>query len=216
MYCDSNPKSKLHIWKDSIHDLNNSLENKSKLPSGELSIIKKGDKLCLRPLSPYRYICTPKINKDLCSDISESSVEIEPQCHQRSSTTIINDIAQSYTFIPAIKKTQESIHDEDSISNSSKDHSEDDYKNSILASTVDPKSFLRKPKLNQGQVSTILTISSTSSEKNAPKKLVSHRNYKRVNQEPRNSIFESVTAFCKKCGQNTVTEVIENIYVGTL
>lgn len=216
MYGDSNPKSNLHIWKDSIHSLNSSQENKSKLPSGELSITKKGDKLCLRPLSPYRYICTPKINEDLCSDLSESSFEIEAQCHQRSSTTIINDIAQSYTFVPAIKKTQESIHDEDSLSSSSKDNSENDCKDSILASTVDPKSFLRKPKLNQGQVSTILTISSTSSEKNAPQKLVSHRNHKRESQELRNSIFESVTAFCKKCGQNTPTEVIENVYVGTL
>lgn len=216
MYGDSCKKKSLGVWKNPLDRVNSLGGDRAKFPSGELHVTKKGDKLYIRPLSPYRYNSTPEIKEHFRSDSGESWLEREVQCHQRSVTTIINEIPQSYTFVPAIKKTQLDINDEDSISNSSHEHSNDDYKDSIVASTIDPKSFLRKPNPFQVRVSTIMTISSTSSEKPPPNDLLSPKRDKHNSQENRNSILEPVKAFCQKCGQNTTTEVIENVYVGSL
>ncbi|OMJ85586.1 hypothetical protein SteCoe_13062 [Stentor coeruleus] len=199
----------------------------SKLPSGELSITKKGDKLYLRPLSPYRYNQPSLIQEDSSSESSESletSYDQDPS-HQRTSTIIIKDIAQSYTFIPAIKNTNKNIIHEDiqsygsnllkkCYSSSNDEQSEDYEKDSIMISTMDPKSPLFKKNLYQGRETSIVTISSTSSEKNLKFKNFPGRNCK-SRMRNRNSLFKSVTAFCSKCEQNINTEVRENQYMGT-
>lgn len=224
MYGDSSLKSHF-LWNDSFHSSNTSITNMSKLPSGELSITKKGDKLYLRPLSPYRYNPPSLIQEDSCSESLETSHD-QDASHQRTSTIIIKDIAQSYTFVPAIKNTHKNLIHEDTQSYSSSiskkhyassndERSEDYGKDSLMISTMDPKSPLRKPNLYQGRVSSIMTISSTSSEKNPPFKNFPSENCK-AGIRNRNSLFESVTAFCSKCEQNIHTEVRENVYLGTL
>jgi hypothetical protein len=211
-YEESDSQSHLRLSKDSNQNSPFHFSNKSCLPSGELSITKKGHKLCLRPLSPYRYNPTPEIKEDSSSESIEISEE-DIHCHQRSSTTIINDVAQSYTFVPAIKKTQGSMHEEEILSNVSIENLEN-FKNSIMASTADPKSFFKKSKVNQQRNSTILTISSNSSVKSLP--LLQSKDDKNNKESQKNSILEPVTAFCKKCGENNPTEVIEKIYTGSL
>ena len=208
-------ESHLHLCKENFEGSVMHLASNSKLPSGELSIYKKGAKLYLRPLSPYRYTSTPEIKENDSPSPSNISEE-ESQCHQRSSTTIINDIAQSYTFIPAIQKTLDSQPDEDIISNTS-ELIEEPQRISIMDSTIDPKSNQVKSNLNQERISTIKTISSSYSTENNFRELHSKRNWKSFDDyENKHSLLESVMVFCQKCGRNNPTEVVENMYVGTL
>ena len=176
---------------------------KTPLPSGEISIKKKGNKLYLRPNSPYRYHQTLEIKeKSSSEDLEEPKNFVR---HQHNSTVIINDVAQSYTFVPAHKITHESLCEDDIFDESMIFH--DDYKFSMMASTTDPKSFINKSKAVLERNSAILTVSSNSSINSLPKFQECFET-KRENPEP-NSAITPVTVFCKFCGDNTTTEVTE-------
>lgn len=206
---------------------NISSSTKLKKPSGDISITKKGDKLYLRPSLVHQANPTKDLIQDPPSEPLESSLEPETQIHQRNSTTIINDIAQSYTFVPAIKKTQTILFDDSFLSNSSSvsivnntqsfhENSEIDLSDSIMSSTMDPKCLVQKSNLYQDHVSSYMDISSNSLGKKNIHKAISNDSNMKMSLRHRNSLFQSVTAFCSKCCKNTNTEVIENIYSGTL
>ena len=204
MQAERSGRSHLHLCKTSQNSAVYSPPSKFKLPSGEISITTQGDKLILRPSSPYRYTYTPEV---LEADFSQSEeCSEDTQIHQRSSTTVINDIAQSYTFAPMQKKTEESIEDSDSSINV-----EFHPSRSFFTSTSDPQSFFNKIKAKREKNSNLLTISSGSSELKVPDFDVSEEH-----SELRRSLYSSVMAFCQKCGKNTLTEVKQKVYLGTL
>lgn len=206
MQAEKSGRSHLHLCKASQNSEVYSSPSKFKLPSGEISITTQGDKLILRPSSPYRYTSTPEV---LEADFSESEeCSEDTQIHQRSSTTVINDIAQSYTFAPMQKRTEESIE------NSEASISVEFYRSqSFLASTSDPQSFFTKIKTKRKKNSNLLTISSGASELGIPDLSMS---MSEEHSELRRSLYGSVMAFCKKCGKNTLTEVKQDVYLGTL
>ena len=203
------------------HDISSEFEfvpHFSSLPSGEISITTKGNKLYLRPNSPYRYNPSPETKIEEID--SDSLSENENFSHQRSATTIINDVAQSYIFIPAIQKTQESFYDDEMFSRHSLENLEN-FKNSIMSSTIDPKLYSKKKKVRRN--STIFTVSSNSSVKSDPKlqkqKLKSCENLQNFNNFDNfceNGMKTSVVAFCEQCKVNNPTHVIEDVYLGTL
>ena len=214
MYEESIAENHLHLCKENLENSLKNRQSNTPLPSGELSISKKGAKLYLRPLSPYRYNLTPEVKESNYSSSSTSS-EDEEQFHQRSSTTIINDIAQSYTFFPAIQETDDSLLDEELLSNTSE--FEDNLINSIMDSTIFPKQNQEKLHFNQKKTNSIKTLSSIFSTENNCKELLSRRDCKSFDfYENNHSLLESIIVFCEKCEKNNPTEVIENIYIGTL
>ena len=186
---------------------------KSKLPSGDISVITQGDKLYLRPASPYRYTMTSEapVNESARSDDNNDA---EMQLHQRSSTTIINDIAQSYTFVPGSKKTQESSVDDVGESPDSSLSMDFHPSHSFLASTNDPQSFLKKTMVKVKRSSTLRTISSGSSEFKQPAIIKFRKPFEMYTG--RDSLLEPVMAFCQQCRKNVLTEVIEKEYLGNL
>ncbi|OMJ91442.1 hypothetical protein SteCoe_6022 [Stentor coeruleus] len=204
----------------------NSPSAKLKKPNGDTSIITKEDQLYLIPSSQYQTSPTKDLIQDPPLEPTDISLEPEIQIHQRNSTTIINDISQSYTFIPAIKKTKKILFDNSFLSYSSSmslesnnqsfhENSENSFSDSIMSSTMDPKCLIQKSNLYQDHMSSYMNISNNSlGEKKLHKTISNDRNMK-MNLRHRNSLFQSVTAFCSKCCKNTNTEVIENIYVGT-
>ena len=167
-------------------------------PLADFSAKRKGDKLYIKPKNFYRINATPGV-EEILNPMSEDEKE---GSHQRSSTTIINDTAQVYTFVPGTKKTQESVPEEET-SNNSFERMYNELKDSMMASTLDPKSF-NKHMTPKEHFSTILTVSSSSEDETSRR------------SSEKNSLLESVTAFCSSCGKNTMTDVIENIYTGSL
>lgn len=168
---------------------------KSKLPSGDLLIQKQGDQLLIRPSSPYRYNHFPDLEEISFSKSIEDLQESTQ--HQRTSTTIINDISQSYTFIQTYQKSLESP--QVSSTTQSFDQLSNELKDSAVASTMDPKSFMQKPLRTKGKIKKISTKSSQNSIKSE-----------------KNSLLEPVTAFCSNCGKNIRTVVFKKDFTGNL
>lgn len=159
---------------------------------------RKGDKLYIKPKKNFKTNLVEGadgIHDSLSDDENLAS-------HQRSSTTIINDTAQVYTFVPGSKKTQESVPEEET-SNNSFERLYNELKDSMMASTLDLRTY-NKNLTPKEHFSTILTVSSSSESDSSQ------------DTAPKNSLLGSVTAFCDNCGRNTTTEVIENIYTGSL
>ena len=203
MYEKSSLTNDLQICKDPA---DSSFFNKQKIPSGELLITQKGNMLYLRPTSPYRYTISP-LKEESSSDCFNKSIE-ENQIHQRSSTTIINDIAQSYTFVPALKKTQESLNDE-VLSNTSVENFEDELKTSVR-STAD-LNFLEKLKIMKEK------NNQSTNDLNATKRnFFCEGETNKETEKNKNSLVESIVAYCNKCKLNTQTHVVENFYIGSL
>ncbi|OMJ70928.1 hypothetical protein SteCoe_30980 [Stentor coeruleus] len=219
-------KSNSYQYNSNSPSPNSSLSTKLKKPYGDIPTSKKGDKLYLRPSLLHQPSPTKDFIQDPNLESLDSSLEPEGQIHQRNSTTIINDIAQSYTFVPAIKKTQTILFDDSFLSNSSSvytenntqsfhENSENDYSDSIMSSTMDPKCLVQKSNLYQEHESSYMNISTNSLGKKNLHKSISNDSNMKMSLRHRNSLFQSVTAFCSKCSKNTNTEVIENIYFGT-
>lgn len=207
----------MYTYEESSSRLHSSQETHKKsldssfLHSESASAFEKDQELHLRPGSSGIFAVFPRPNEDISQFPFEFSEE-DLSVHQRTCTTIINDVAQSYTFVPELSKTQESGNNEylpyESLENS--------LKHSIMASTADPKSFLKKSMANKLRKSTILTVSSNSSsntfcqfhgstELNIGKPL-----------EKRTPMFAPIFAYCQTCKANKMTEVIENRFGGTL
>jgi hypothetical protein len=194
MYEENEDKCDLHLFKTPTEAHCPALE-KSKLPSGDLLIQTRGDQLLIRPLSPYRYNRFPEVEEISFSNSIEEIKEVTQ--HQRSTTTIINDISQSYTFIQSCQKTSESP--QVSSSNQSFEQLCNELKDSVMASTMDPKSFMHKPQplfAKPEKISTIFSQSSSTKDKH--------------------SLLQPVTAFCSNCDKNVKTIVFKSDFSGNL
>ena len=205
MYMECSEKCDLHLRKESAKFPEIIYTQKSKLPSGSISISTQGDQLIIRPSSPYRYNLSPKNEEtSFCTSIEEIK---DLNQHQRSTTTIINDISQSYTFLQGYDRSRDNISEEFS---QDKDLEElcNDMKDSEMVSTMDPKSFIKNPDLTPKHFSTVFTVSSPMNEEpnlvKAGKKVKKHK------------LIEPVTAFCSKCGENVKTLVVKKVYTGGL
>lgn len=191
---ESDDKCDLYLFKTPTAAQSPILE-KSKLPSGDLFIQKRGDQLIIRPTSPYRYNRFPDAEEISFSNSIEEIKEVTQ--HQRSTTTIINDISQSYTFIQSCQKTLESP--QISSSNQSFEQLCNELKDSVMASTMDPKSFMQKPSRTKGKIERISTLFSQNSMKNE-----------------KHSLLDPVTAFCSNCCKNVKTVVFKKDFTGNL
>jgi hypothetical protein len=160
---------------------------RTRSPLADFTARRKGDKLYIKPKLSAKFKAT---FEEKCSFEGDEKDVL----HQRSATTIINDITQSYTFAPGFKKTQESLPEEDSENSFERLYNE--LKDSVMGSTMDPKSRRQEEKKDS-----VLTISSLSQESLQPEK---------------NSLMRPVVAFCGKCQENIETSVVENVYVGGL
>ena len=178
----------------------------------ESSIMATGDNLYLRPPSTYRFTATPEASATNSSS-SNSSNDTEMQLHQRSSITIINDIAQSYTFLPIPKKTQESSAEDEEESSLSSPSMELRKNPSLLASTTEPQSFFRKNDKNTMRSSYLQRILNRSSEIKAA---VEKNDWKFESFRYRDSVLEPIVAFCNECRRNVMTDVVETEYLGNL
>ena len=143
--------------------------------------------------------------------ISTAHIPATDQEHQRTPTTIIKDIANSYTFIANSNCTQDALAEEDDLSCSLISDSSE-MKHSMMYSTMDPKSFYQRPQTTGECYSTIFTVSSSSSEERFS--AISENQDKNEELSTQHSLLNSVVAFCNKCQDNTRTEVIENLYPG--
>lgn len=204
MYMECSEKCDLHLRKESTKFPEIDSNQKSKLPSGSISISTQGDQLIIRPSSPYRYNFSPN-NDDtsFCTSIEEIK---DLNQHQRSTTTIINDISQSYTFLQANNKSHDSISEEFSQDKELEELC-NEIKDSEMVSTMDPKSFIRHPSLAQKHFSTVFTVSSPMNEEKfmkAEKRVKKHK------------LVDPVTAYCSKCGENVRTQVVKKAYTGSL
>ena len=148
-----------------------------------------------------------------CLNLKVSTTYTVPseQEHQRTPTTIIKDIANSYTFISNTNNQNLPLAEEDDLSCSLLSDSSD-MKQSMMYSTMDPKSFYQRPQTTGECYSTIFTVSSSSSEERFS--VISENQDKKEELSTQHSLLNSVVAFCNKCQDNTSTEVIENLYPG--
>ena len=133
------------------------------------------------------------------------------QEHQRTPTTIIKDIANSYTFITNSNGKRDTFAEEDDLSCSLISDSSE-IKQSGLFSTMDPKSFYQKPPKPGECYSNIFTVSSSSCEERFS--AISENLEKKEELLTQHSLLSPVVAFCNKCQDNVSTEVIENLYPG--
>jgi hypothetical protein len=152
-------------------------------------------------------LASPKV--EYCPNQKEPDQE-----HQRSPTTIIKDIANSYRFMADSNEKRGKVIEDDDLS-CSLISEPFELNKSLMYSTMDPKSFLQKPQTTGECYSTIFTVSSSSSSSSFS--LSSENAYIKSEEElsSNHSLLSPVVAFCNKCLENTKTEVIENLYPGS-
>ena len=144
-------------------------------------------------------------------DLSSKYKPETDQEHQRTPTTIIKDIANSYTFITNSNGKRDTFAEEEDLSCSLMSDSSE-IKQSVMFSTMDPKSFYQKPPKPDECCSKIFTVSSSSCEERFS--AISENQEKKEELLTQHSLLNPVVAFCNKCQDNTSTEVIENLYPG--
>lgn len=202
MHMECNSKCDLYLRKESIKSPETIYSEQSKLPSGSISISTQGDHLIIRPSSPYRYNFSPDGEDHLFSPSTEENKDLNQ--HQRSTTTIINDISQSYTFFHSSNRSQESLPDDFSQDNEI-NKLYNDLKNSVTASTLDPKSFKERPLNVPNHISSIFI---SNQEENIAKI--------KEKSEARHKLIDPVTVFCSNCKENVRTRVVKKEYTGSL
>ena len=182
----------------------------------EVSIYTQGDELYLKPSSPCTFSSVPQESQASLLNPFEISEEEIPS-HKRTCTTIINDVAQSYTFVPTIdKESGKSTNNKILLKELFEEH-EKSMKYSMMASTADPKSFMKRLERTKEKNSTIFTISSNSSSKSFVNMQDSYE-LKIDSSGPQrdSSLLMSIIAFCNKCQENIPTEVVEHLQRDTM
>ena len=209
MYTYEEDISHLHLSQEGERKPEYSNPSYSFFQNIEVSVYTQGDELCLKPSSPCTFSFIPQESQaSLLNPFEISEEEIQP--HKRTYNTIINDVAQSYTFVPEIEKDEKKRANYQLLFKDFFEENEKSMKFSMRASTEDPKSFVKGLGGNKEKNSTIVTISSNSSRKSfGDMKDCSELKIDCSEINKDSTLIRPIIAFCSKCQGNMPTEIVE-------